>query len=100
MIPILLKLLEFRSNNKIHRPVIEALELLKKYTDSRERYYDESETVPLDGIVKNNWSDIILETNPEGKSKINRINYGTFRLNLDERLPLHKIRLHPWSESV
>jgi hypothetical protein len=30
MIPILLSMLEFRSNNDIHRPVIQALELLKK----------------------------------------------------------------------
>ena len=75
MIPILLNLLEFRSNNQIHRPIIEALELLKKYTDSRERYYDESETVPLDGIVKNNLSDVILETHNSGNIKINRINY-------------------------
>ena len=75
LIPILLNLLEFRSNNQIHRPIIEALELLKKYTDSRERYYDESETVPLDGIVKNNLSDVILETNQKGNIKINRINY-------------------------
>ena len=75
LIPILLNLLEFRSNNQIHRPVIEALELLKKYSDSRERYYDESETVPLKGIVKNNLSDVILETNNSGNIKINRINY-------------------------
>ncbi len=75
LIPILLNLLEFRSNNQIHRPVIEALELLKKYTDSRERYYDELETVPMEGIVKNNLSDVVLETNNSGNIKINRINY-------------------------
>jgi len=75
LIPNLLKLLEFRSNNQNHRPVIEALEILKKYADSRERYYQESETVPLDGIIKNNFSDLILESNPDGSVKINRINY-------------------------
>ena len=31
MLPFLLNLLEFRSNNEIHKPVIKALELLKKY---------------------------------------------------------------------
>jgi hypothetical protein len=40
MIPQLLELLEFRSNNDLHRPVIEALELLKKYAHSKARYYN------------------------------------------------------------
>jgi len=40
LIPQLLEVLEFRSNNDIHRPVIEALELLKKYASSKARYYD------------------------------------------------------------
>ncbi len=75
MIPILLSLLEFRSNNQIHRPVIEALELLKKYTQSRERYYAPDETVPLEGVIKNPFSELIVETTSEGTVKINRINY-------------------------
>ena len=75
MVPILLNLLEFRSNNDVHRPVIEALELLKKYTGSRERYYDADEKVPLSGIVSSRFSELILETNNDGSVKINRINY-------------------------
>lgn len=35
MIPQLLEMLEFRSNNDIHCPVIQALELLKKYAQSK-----------------------------------------------------------------
>jgi hypothetical protein len=48
--PIFVEPLEFRSNNDIHRPVIEALELLKKYKDSKQRYYASSEEVPIEGI--------------------------------------------------
>ena len=51
MIPQLLEMLEFRSNNDIHRPVIEALELLKKYASSKARYYDSSEEIPIDGVL-------------------------------------------------
>ena len=51
MLPFLLNLLEFCSNNEIHKPIIEALELLKKYIGSRERYYDESEKVPTELII-------------------------------------------------
>ena len=75
MLPLLLNLLEFRSNNEIHKPVIEALELLKKYVGSRERYYDKSDNVPTQGIILANLSEIILESNTDGSVKINRINY-------------------------
>ena len=75
MVPLLLDLLEFRSNNDVHRPVIEALALLKKYADSRERYYAPDETVPLEGIVSPSFSELILVPNSDGQVKINRINY-------------------------
>lgn len=75
MLPFLLNLLEFRSNNETHKPVIEGLELLKKYIGSRERYYNESETVPTDGIIGASLSELILETSDDGSVKINRINY-------------------------
>ncbi len=75
MLPFLLNLLEFRSNNEIHKPVIEALELLKKYIGSRERYYDESENIPTDGIIGASLSELILEPLDDGSVKINRINY-------------------------
>lgn len=75
MLPFLLSLLEFRSNNEIHKPVIQALELLNKYIDSRERYYDKNENVPLQGIISSSLSELILETSSSGSIKINRINY-------------------------
>ena len=75
MLPSLLNLLEFRSNNEIHKPVIEALELLKKYIGSRERYYDSNENVPTEGIVSASLSELILEPLDDGSIKINRINY-------------------------
>ena len=40
ILPKLLSLLEFRSNNDIHQPVIEALKLLKKYANSKQRYLE------------------------------------------------------------
>lgn len=75
MLPFLLNLLEFRSNNEIHKPVIEALELLEKYMGSRERYYDSDENVPTEDIISTSISELILEPNSDGSVKINRINY-------------------------
>ncbi len=75
MIPIVLSLLEFRSNNQIHHPVIKALELLKKYTNSRERYYAPDETIPLEGVIKSSFLELIVETTSDQTVKINRVNY-------------------------
>ena len=87
MIPQLLELLEFRSNNDIHRPVIQALELLKKYAQSKARYYDSGEEIPIDGVLKSGWKEILLEKDPDGKERINRINYEISVLQaLRERL--------------
>lgn len=68
MIPQLLEVLEFCSNNDIHRPVIQALELLKKYTSSKARYYDAGEVIPIDGVLKSGWKEILLETDSDGEN--------------------------------
>ena len=87
MIPQLLEVLEFRSNNDIHRPVIQALELLKKYAHSKARYYDSSEELPIDGVLKAGTKEILLETDGDGNTRINRINYEISVLQaLRERL--------------
>ena len=87
MIPQLLEVLEFRSNNDIHRPVIEALELLKKYASSKARYYDSSEEIPIDGVLKAGAKEILMETDSDGQERINRINYEICVLKaLRERL--------------
>ncbi len=87
MIPQLLGLLEFRSNNDLHRPVIEALELLKKYAHGKARYYDSTEEIPIDGVLKAGAKEILMETDSDGNERINRINYEICVLKaLRERL--------------
>src|SRR5215469_6464908 len=50
MLPLILKHLAFCSNNEVHQPIIQALELLKKYIDVplTQPHFGSSETVPLD----------------------------------------------------
>jgi hypothetical protein len=92
MIPELLEELEFRSNNNIHQPLIKALELLKKYSSSKSRYYEAQEEIPIDGVLKSGWREIILETDGTGKERINRINYEISVLQaLRERLNCKEI---------
>jgi len=55
--------------------VIEALELLQRYIESKARLYPLREEVPLDGVVKKGWLDAVKEEDAKGNERINRINY-------------------------
>ncbi|SFJ81416.1 Tn3 transposase DDE domain-containing protein [Thermoflavimicrobium dichotomicum] len=72
MVSDLLDVLEFRSNNDIHKPVIEALELLKKYANTAHRYYAESDYIPIEGVVRTAWIETVID---KETNRINRINY-------------------------
>ncbi len=75
MVPKVLQALEFRSNNEGHRPVIRALELLRRYADSKLRVFPAEEDVPLDGVVSGLWRDAVIEPDAQGRQRINRITY-------------------------
>ncbi|MGA7937808.1 MAG: Tn3 family transposase [Kovacikia sp.] len=75
MVPLLLSTLDFRSNNDVHRPVVLALELLKKYQDSNQKYYATDEDLFIDGVFKSSWRDLIVEVDKDGVERVNRVNY-------------------------
>ena len=75
MVPQILQRLEFRSNNEHHRPVLLALDLLKRYADSKLQTFPVEETVPVDGIVRGLWRDAVIEKDGVGRSRVNRITY-------------------------
>uniref|UniRef100_UPI00403299A3 hypothetical protein n=1 Tax=Ensifer aridi TaxID=1708715 RepID=UPI00403299A3 len=75
--PTLLSLLEFRSNNAAHRPVIAALEWLNRLLvegDDRRVIHPE-DGLPIEGVVPARWRDLVLERDGAGRWRINRINY-------------------------
>jgi len=75
MVPQILETLEFRSNNDTHRPVVSALELLKKYQDSAQHYYSSNDEIFIHGVLKSGWRDLIVELDKDGKERVNRVNY-------------------------
>jgi TnpA family transposase len=75
MLPKLLDTLEFRSNNERHRPVMQALDLVKRFADSKVRTYPADEVVPLDGVVRGLWREAVVEKDAAGRVRINRITY-------------------------
>jgi len=74
MMPKILDALVFKSNNQMHRPVIDALNLLKKNRDNRQRYFSLDEA-PTESVIRNKWQDIVIEKDSNGVDRVNRINY-------------------------
>lgn len=75
MVPPLLQVLTFQSNNELHRPLIRALALIAKYADSQRKCYLETEDIPLQDVVPTAWLDLVIYRSKNGEVRINRINY-------------------------
>jgi len=75
LLPPLLDTLEFRSNNDAHQPVIQAVELLKRYATSKARTFAADEVVPLRGVVRPGWRELVIEHDKKGRPRVNRISY-------------------------
>jgi hypothetical protein len=68
----LLGVLEFRSNNTAHQPVIDALTLIVRYAHSSAQYYPLGEHVVLDGAVDPGWADLLTAIDARGRTRIIR----------------------------
>ena len=85
MVPAILSILEFRSNNEVHRPVIRALDLIKRYANTGLHYFPLASDIPINGVIKTADREIIIEYD-NGSERINRINYeiSTLRMLRDK----------------
>ncbi|GGA58993.1 putative transposase [Kroppenstedtia guangzhouensis] len=72
MVPEILDVLHFRSNNDVHQPVIQALQLLKQYARTSHHHYAETDDVPIEGVVRPAWVETVMDQETQ---RINRINY-------------------------
>ena len=81
----LLDVLEFRSNNTAHRPVLDALALVKRYADGRVSYYPAGEHVPTHKGVLGDWSTLAFKET-RGRRRVVRSVYeiGTFQALRDQ----------------
>ena len=75
MVPQILSVLTFQSTNDQHQPMLEALDLLRQYASSKQRFYGAEDEVPLDGVVPRAERSRVVEPTPQGQPRIHRINY-------------------------
>src|SRR5512135_1337238 len=92
MVPRILRTLDFRSNNQLHRPVIQALDLMKRYADTKVRTFPAKEEVPIDGVARGLWREAVVEKDADGRARVNRITYEICALEtLREKLRCKEI---------
>jgi TnpA family transposase len=92
VVPQLLVALDFLSNNDRHRPVMEALNLVKRFAESKVRTFPSDAEVPLDGVVRGLWREVVVEKDAAGQDRVNRITYEIAVLEaLRERLRCKEI---------
>ena len=83
ILPDIINALKFNSNNDKYKPIIKAIELIKKYLDSKSRYYSKDEIVPLEGVVRPMWKDMIEDKSGKNNAlRIKRANYELCALQL------------------
>ena len=75
ILPALLDVLDFRSNNTTYRPVIEALAVVRAHVESRASWYPAESSPPLEGVVPSSWEEIVTEKDSAGEDRVNRFTY-------------------------
>src|SRR5947208_822233 len=75
MVPRLLNMLDVRSSNSMHQPVVRALNLVKRYAGTPGIYYPVDEEGPIEGVVRPMWQEVVVEKDKDGEQRMNRVNY-------------------------
>ena len=75
ILPRILVALDFKSNNQAYRPIIKAIKVLWKYSESQLHFYRLDEKIPSSDIIPVAWRGLVYETDGRGHERINRIAY-------------------------
>ncbi|MGH3518510.1 MAG: Tn3 family transposase [Haloechinothrix sp.] len=72
----LLDVLEFGSNNTTHRPVLDALELIARYTSAGNlHYYPATEHIPMHRGLGGDWDALVYKTDKRRRQRVVRMVY-------------------------
>jgi hypothetical protein len=93
--------LEFRSNNTAHQPVIDALAPIVRYAHHGGTYYPLGEHVVLEGAVNADWTELLTKIDSRGQTRVVRGVYEACVFQaLRERLPVEvTTRVRPGNPS-
>jgi TnpA family transposase len=92
ILPPLLEVLRFRSNNEQYQPLIDALKIVKKYMRRQKTHYPKRLIVPLEDVIPKQWHDWVYQEDKRGARHIRRSRYEVCVLQtLGEKLRCKEI---------
>ncbi len=72
MLPKLLHILEFKSNNDNHKPVLQALKIVKENMASSMKHLHIDDSLPIAGVIKSKWKSTVIQKDENGNDVIER----------------------------
>ena len=75
MLPLLLEVLTFRSNNERYQPLIEAIAVVADYLQEPDAFYPVDQEVPMDDVIQKQWQNWIYQSDKQGQRRIRRVRY-------------------------
>lgn len=75
MLPLLLGMLEFRTNRPAYKPLIEGIALMKRHLNDKGVNYPAGEAVPTEGILNDEWRDLVYKQDSKGVMRTHRLAY-------------------------
>ena len=92
MVPEMLDILDFRSNNERYRPVMIALQIVKNCVRGPRKYYPDHEILPIKEVVAPKWREFVVEQDDDGTIRVHRLNYEMCMLQaLREKVRVREI---------
>lgn len=97
MIPKLLDILEFKTNNQANIPILQGIEHIKEYFNLNIKFFRVNKILPVEGVLPSKWKKAVLEKDSHGNDVISKINYEICVLQaLREKLRCKEI----WAEGA
>jgi TnpA family transposase len=75
ILPPLLEVLTFRSNNDQYRPLLEALAVVVAYLQEKDAFYPEDQEAPMEDVIQKQWQNWIFQRDKAGHRRIRRVRY-------------------------
>lgn len=75
MLPPLLAVLTFRSNNDQYKPLIDALQVVAEYLQDKDPFYPQEQPVPMTDVIQKQWQRWIYQADQAGQQRIRRVRY-------------------------
>jgi TnpA family transposase len=75
ILPLLLEVLMFRSNNEQHKPLLEALTVVAAYLQEKDAFYPQDQDVPMEDVIQKQWQSWLYQRDKTGSRRIRRVRY-------------------------